>query len=232
MIGRAASVVVVLVAGCGSPSPETNPVIAQIAGQTIRYYDIRCDSRYHRPPDDDRCRTFEQRRLDEIIEARLYREAARIHGVTVTDAEVLASLPVHAIPSDHALRAADRQWKAIAQAYLDIERGADPGHVYRSRLEPLGVTRLQFESVRKQWSAGDADRALTHDFVGDGKRQLLEQYRRPLLRRRLQESAERRRRGSRLTPEAAWRALWEETIARSGAAVVDTRYRLPDIERL
>jgi hypothetical protein len=208
------------------------PVIARVGAKEIHYRDIRCDARFQAPPEDPRCHALEQQKLDALMTAELVAEAARIHGLTVSDEEVLASAPREAVPSDAQLEQFGARFKAMAQAVLEVRDGASADEVFAKELAAKGITRPEFTAAYAKWNRQDAQKALTYDYAGEAKRQVLARYRTTLLLRRISALAAARASEQRVPPQQALRDLWRDVVARSGAKVVDTRYSFPDMERL
>lgn len=207
-------------------------VIARVGAKEIRYRDIRCAARFAAPPDDPRCHALEQQKLDELMSAELVAAAARIHGIAVSDEEALAAAPKGAAPLDAQLRQADAHFKAMAKAVLMVHDGASADEVFARELAPKGITRAQFDSAYVRWDRDAAQKALTYDFAGEGKRKLLADYRMRLQLRRIKDLAAARASARGLSPEEASRELWREVIARTDARIIDTRYSFPNMERL
>ena len=224
-----------IAAGCGSPAEVADPVVARVGKEEIRYQQIRCDSARQKPDHGDadpRCRHNEQARLDSLLRKRLFEHAARVHGIVIRDDEVLAAMPRGAMPSDEVFLKSETHMRAVARAYLRIDNGDDPDEVYRRDLAPLGISREFFESTTRRWSRAGAEATMKKDLASEFRRQILDQHRERLLRRRIQEVAYQLQRERALTPEAAWREVWQDVIEKSGMKVVDGRYQLPDIDGL
>jgi len=221
------------IACANEPSATTDDLlIARVGKKTIHYKDIRCNARYATPPSDTRCHALEQQKLEALMTTELVLAAGRLYGITVSDDDALAAAPKGAVPSDAQMEQFAVRYKAIAKAVLTVREGAPADATFEKELAPRGIKRQEFDTAYAAWTAEDARKALSYDYAGETKRQIIAQHRMLLLLRRINAIATERAATRRQQPEEATRDLWSEVLTRSGAAVVDTRYSLPDLEKL
>lgn len=219
----------VVTGACGNGAHEQNPVVARIGDREIRHSEIRCDRRFADDP--EHCRGAEQYDLERILIPELVVQAAELHGISWTDAEVAATMNPEILKPEN-LEKGDTVTKAIARSFLLVESGANSDEVFNRELAPLRVPRPAFDQFLQRTDKAKAEQILRTDHIAEGRQQLIAQRRQEMAARALYDLAAKQAEEERIPPAAARRALWLDAVEKTNLEIVDPKYRMPNLERL
>lgn len=169
----------------------------------------------------------EQKLFELVLIERVVPHAARIEGVTWNEKEIIAMLPER-MRDLESYRRSFEPFMALARACLSVANGEELEAVFERDLQPLGLSRQQFEEQLRMFG-NDRDkiqRFLDKDH-GKWNRDLeIRMTRTKLLRSRLREALT-----SKVTPsdsfESLASALWSQALEAAGARVLDPAFHLP-----
>jgi hypothetical protein len=113
-----------------------------------------------------RCLEVENAQLQRILRRRLVDLAASRAGIVLSEKDVLATIPPQLL-DEAVLRAAEKRWKLVARAVLEVRNGANADAVYTEHLETSGITRAELDSALAMYSTDVARRTATADLVSE-----------------------------------------------------------------
>ena len=208
---------------------DQEPVVARVEGRAIRHSEIRCPRAMAQ--DARRCLEVENTQLHKILQRRLVDLAASRAGIVLTEKDVLAAIPPQLL-DETVLRAAEKRWKLVASAVLEVRNGADADSVYKERLATNGIVRAEFDSALAMYSVEDARRTATADLVSETRQRVLNDYKEREQIARLRRAVEQTADEKNLSYEAAAAELWAAVIREAEVVVEDSRYSMPDLKGL
>lgn len=225
----------IVTAACGNAAheqaaPSEERIVASIGDRQIRHSEIRCDKRF--VADSERCRDVEQYNLDRILLPELIVQTAALHGISLSDAEVLATMSDDPALRQENLEKGDATMKAVARAFLLVQSGADADEVFERDLAPRGVPRPFFDGFLEQTEKAKAERILRTDIAEQGKQQLIAQRRQMLALHALHDVAEKQAAENGIRATDARRTLWLDAVERTNLTIIDPTYRMPNLEKL
>jgi hypothetical protein len=139
-------------------------IVARIEGRAIPHSEIRCP--HTMAQDARRCLEVENAQLQRILRRRLVDLAASRAGIVLSEKDVLATIPPQLL-DEAVLRAAEKRWKLVARAVLEVRNGANADAVYTEHLETSGITRAELDSALAMYSTDVARRTATADLVSE-----------------------------------------------------------------
>jgi hypothetical protein len=218
------SILLALVLAATSVACGAEGEVARIDGFIVKDADIACPA----DASPEACAAIRQEKFNRLAQPLLVDAAAKIHRISITDAE-LNQFTVK-VPDAH-LRAADERLKRLARATLLVRRGEDVDAVYLRDLAPHGVTKEQFQGVMTAYpDEATALRALSVDVGAETRRQFNQQARRRLAEQKLSRVVDEQSKQNGVAFEVAAQRFWGAVVDRSDCVVFDESLHLPAME--